>query len=76
MKRWTSLRPTCPRTSQSLRGCAGRAAVLGDLPILLVSGYVGGEVVQRSLELGANEVLKKRLSPRELAMSLARVLHA
>jgi hypothetical protein len=37
---------------------------------------MGGEVVQRALESGANEVLKKPLSARELAMSLARVLHA
>jgi CheY-like chemotaxis protein len=46
------------------------------IPILLVSGYLGGAVVQRALESGADEVLKKPLSARELATSLARVLHA
>jgi len=45
------------------------------IPILLVSGYVGGEVTRRALESGANEVLKKPLSIRELATSLARILH-
>jgi len=35
-----------------------------------------GRWYQRALESGANEVLKKPLSARELAMSLARVLHA
>ena len=45
------------------------------IPILLVSGYVGGAVVRRALESGADEVLKKPLSARELATSLARVLH-
>jgi PAS domain S-box-containing protein len=44
------------------------------LPILLVSGYVGGAVVQRAREAGADEVLKKPLTARELALTLARVL--
>jgi CheY-like chemotaxis protein len=41
-----------------------------------VSGYVGGEVERRALESGADEVLKKPLSARDLATSLARVLHS
>jgi len=48
--------------------------IRGAIPILLVSGYVSGEVVRRAIESGANEVLKKPLSARELASSLARVL--
>ena len=51
-------------------------AVRRAIPILLVSGYLGGAVVQRALESGADEVLKKPLSARELATSLARVLRA
>jgi CheY-like chemotaxis protein len=46
------------------------------IPILLVSGYLGKGVVSRAYNAGADEVLKKPLSPRELATSLARVLHA
>jgi CheY-like chemotaxis protein len=46
------------------------------IPILLVSGYAGGAVMRRALESGADEVLKKPLSARELATSLARVLRA
>jgi CheY-like chemotaxis protein len=45
------------------------------IPILLVSGYLGAAVVQRARDAGADEVLKKPLSARELATSLARVLH-
>ena len=45
------------------------------LPILLVSGYLGTAVVRRAREAGADEVLKKPLSARELATSLDRVLH-
>jgi CheY-like chemotaxis protein len=44
------------------------------MPILLVSGYLGKEVVKRALGAGADEVLRKPLSARELATSLARVL--
>lgn len=45
-----------------------------DIPILLVSGYLGGMVAGRAYNAGADEVLKKPLSARELATSLARVL--
>jgi CheY-like chemotaxis protein len=44
------------------------------IPILLVSGYARGAVMRGALESGADEVLKKPLSARELATSLARVL--
>jgi signal transduction histidine kinase/PAS domain-containing protein len=44
------------------------------IPILLLSGNVGGLVTARAYNAGANEVLKKPLSVRELAVTLARVL--
>jgi PAS domain S-box-containing protein len=43
------------------------------VPILLVSGFVGGMVAGRAYNFGADEVLKKPLSERDLATSLARV---
>jgi len=45
-----------------------------DIPILLMSGFIGGGVTSRAREAGANEVMKKPLSARELAIGLARVL--
>jgi CheY-like chemotaxis protein len=69
-------------TDERMPGMSGSAlireirGIRRAIPILLVSGYVGGQVVRRALESGADEVLKKPLSARELAMSLARVLHA
>jgi DNA-binding response OmpR family regulator len=45
------------------------------VPILLVSGYLGTAVVRRAQEAGADEVLKKPMSARELANSLDRMLH-
>jgi CheY-like chemotaxis protein len=44
------------------------------MPILLMTGYVGGTVARRARQAGANEVLKKPISARDLATSLARVL--
>jgi len=44
------------------------------IPILLVGGYLGGQLTALALEAGADEVLKKPLLARELATSLARVL--
>jgi CheY-like chemotaxis protein len=61
------------------------------IPVVLMSGYLGavasdaresylldalGVIPRVALAVGANEVLKKPLSVRELASSLARVLHA
>ena len=45
------------------------------IPIVLMSGYVGAALATRAREAGAEEVLKKPLSARDLAASLARVLH-
>ncbi|TCO80534.1 PAS domain S-box-containing protein [Plasticicumulans lactativorans] len=47
-----------------------RAAV----PVLLVSGYLGAALVQRARDAGADAVLNKPLSARELATGLACVL--
>ena len=69
-------------TDERMPGMSGSAliremrGIRRSIPILLMSGYVGGEVAQRALESGADEVLKKPLSARELATSLARVLRA
>jgi CheY-like chemotaxis protein len=46
------------------------------IPILLMTGYAGAAVVRRALDCGADDVLKKPLSARDLATSLARVLQA
>jgi signal transduction histidine kinase len=46
------------------------------VPIVLLSGNTGGMVTARAYNAGANEVLKKPLSARELAVTLARVLQA
>jgi len=55
---------------QALRG------IRRSVPIALVSGNVGGIVTSRAYNAGADEVLKKPLSARELATSLARMLQA
>ena len=68
-------------TDERMPGISGSAliremrGIRRSIPILLVSGYVGGMVAGRAYNSGANEVLKKPLSARELATSLARVLH-
>ena len=44
------------------------------IPTMLMSGFVGGGVLTRAREVGADDVVKKPLSMHELASSLARVL--
>jgi signal transduction histidine kinase/CheY-like chemotaxis protein len=46
----------------------------GNIPILVMSGYVGGGLMERAREAGAADVLKKPLSAHDLATGLARVL--
>jgi PAS domain S-box-containing protein len=43
-----------------------------DLPILLVSGYIGPMMTERAYAAGVNEILKKPVHKRELAAALAR----
>jgi PAS domain S-box-containing protein len=45
-----------------------------DLPILLVSGYIGPLMSERAAAAGVSEILKKPVQSRELAAALARVL--
>jgi DNA-binding response OmpR family regulator len=51
-------------------------AIRRAIPVLLVGGYVGGQATALALEAGADEVLKKPLSARDLAASLARILRS
>jgi CheY-like chemotaxis protein len=68
-------------TDERMPGLSGSAlirevrAIRSSIPILLMSGYIGGIVTSRAYNSGATEVLKKPLSARELATSLARALH-
>ncbi len=69
-------------TDERMPGLSGSAlirevrGIRRGMPILLVSGYLGSAVVTRAYNAGADVVLKKPLSARELALSLARVLQA
>jgi CheY-like chemotaxis protein len=45
-----------------------------DLPVVLVSGYIGPMMTERALAAGISEILKKPVQSRELAAALARVL--
>jgi PAS domain S-box-containing protein len=45
-----------------------------DLPIVLVSGYIGPVMSERALAAGVDAILKKPVQSRELAATLARVL--
>ena len=47
-----------------------------NIPILLVSGYLGGTVADRAHDSGADEVLQKPFSAHALATVLARALKA
>jgi signal transduction histidine kinase/ActR/RegA family two-component response regulator len=46
-----------------------------DLPIVLVSGYSGAMLTQDAAAAGVSELLTKPLQSREIATTLARVLH-
>jgi len=67
-------------TDERMPGMSGSAlirevrGIRDGMPIVLMSGYVGGTVASDARQAGAEEVLKKPLSARELAASLARVL--
>ena len=63
-----------PRPGE-VRWVRSRAKAFRDgIPIVLMTGFVGGGALDRARDAGADEVLKKPLSARELATSLARVL--
>ena len=68
-------------TDERMPGISGSAlirevrGIRERIPIVLMSGFVGGALASRAREAGAEEVLKKPLSARDLAASLARVLH-
>jgi CheY-like chemotaxis protein len=69
-------------TDERMPGLSGSAliremrGIRDRIPIVLMSGYVGAAVARQAREAGAEEVLKKPLSARDLATSLARVLHS
>ena len=46
-----------------------------DIPIVLMSGYVTPALIDRAREIGIKEVLAKPLAARDIARSLAEVLH-
>jgi CheY-like chemotaxis protein len=45
------------------------------LPIVLVRGYSGPLLTQQALAAGVSELLTKPVQSREIATTLARVLH-
>jgi PAS domain S-box-containing protein len=45
-----------------------------DLPIVLMSGYIGPMMTERAVAAGVDEILKKPLQSRDIATALARVL--
>jgi PAS domain S-box-containing protein len=69
-------------TDERMPGMSGSAlirevrGIRDRIPIVLMSGYIGGAVARQARDAGAEEVLKKPLSARDLASSLARVLHS
>jgi PAS domain S-box-containing protein len=69
-------------TDERMPGMSGSAlirevrGIRERIPVVLMSGFVGGAVASRARAAGAEEVLKKPLSARELAASLARVLES
>jgi PAS domain S-box-containing protein len=67
-------------TDERMPGMSGSAlirevrGIRDRIPVVLMSGFVSGVAATRAREAGAEEVLKKPLSARDLAASLARVL--
>ena len=49
--------------------------IRADLPILIMTGHGGAQLVQKAAAVGAKEVLRKPLLGNELAEAIARVLH-
>ena len=69
-------------TDESMPGSSGSDLIRGiramqsKMPIVLISGYLSSVVVEQARQAGADEVLKKPLSARDLAASLGRLLRA
>ncbi len=57
--------------SQLIRGLRN---IRPSIPILLVSGYIGGDISREAREAGASELCRKPLSTPDLATTLARML--
>jgi CheY-like chemotaxis protein len=68
-------------TDERMPGLSGSALirevrrVSPSIPIVLMSGFVGAAAAAKARELGADDVLRKPLRARDLATSLAGVLH-
>jgi PAS domain S-box-containing protein len=68
-------------TDERMPGVTGSALIRevrrisSSIPIVLMSGFVGAAAALQARELGANDVLRKPLLARDLATSLAGVLH-
>jgi CheY-like chemotaxis protein len=45
-----------------------------DIPIVLMSGYAGTQLLERARAAGVSDVLRKPLQRREIAESLGRIL--
>jgi len=67
-------------TDESMPGMSGSElirqmrALRPELPILLVTGYLSAEVIERAKQAGATEFLKKPLRARQLQIALTRML--
>jgi CheY-like chemotaxis protein len=68
-------------TDERMPGLAGSTlirevrGIRSSIPVVLMSGYLGGGLTSRARDVGADDVLKKPLLARDLAASLARLLH-
>ena len=69
-------------TDERMPGLSGSAlirevrGIRRAIPIVLMSGYVGGGLARRAREAGADEVVKKPLLARDLAVTIARVIQS